>query len=152
MRIFRLLFWHVVMKILVLNGPNLNLLGSREPEIYGDETLAQIEARIVETYPKIRFEFLQSNHEGVLIDALQQTDANGVCFNPAAFTHYSFALHDAVKAIEIPVVEVHLSSIHMREEFRKVSVIAPACRGQVSGFGSDSYILGVEAVVSYISV
>jgi 3-dehydroquinate dehydratase-2 len=139
------------MNILVLNGPNLNLLGKREPAIYGYETLSDINEKICKAFPDSRFEFKQSNHEGVLIDCLQETNADGICFNPAAFTHYSYALHDAVKAIAKPVVEVHLSSIYSREEFRKVSVIASACKAQVSGFGSESYILGVEALVSYLS-
>jgi 3-dehydroquinate dehydratase-2 len=139
------------MNILILNGPNLNMLGNREPEIYGRETLQDIETNIARSFPEEMFQFLQSNHEGVLIDTLQQTTANGVVFNPAAFTHYSYALLDAIKSIQIPVVEVHLSSIYKREEFRKNSVLAAACVAQVSGFGSESYLLGVEAILAHLN-
>ncbi len=138
--------------ILVLHGPNLNLLGSREPGIYGHLTLAQVDGEI-KRYGRargVRIECRQSNHEGELIDALQTAGQKGfgaVVFNPGAFTHYSIALRDAVSAISLPVIEVHLSNVHAREEFRRHSVIAPAARGQISGFGLQSYLLGIDAAL-----
>ncbi|WP_297571152.1 type II 3-dehydroquinate dehydratase [uncultured Anaerovibrio sp.] len=137
-------------KILVLHGPNLNLLGMREPEIYGRETLADINEMMKEQAAAqgVEVEFLQSNHEGVLVDAIQQAPGNGVAFiilNAAAFTHYSIAIRDAIAAIEVPVIEVHISNVHTREEFRHHSVIAPVVMGQILGFGIDSYF-GAMAV------
>ena len=138
--------------ILVLHGPNLNLLGTREPEVYGRLTLAQVN-REIQRYGKrrgVRVQCRQSNHEGELIDAIQTAERQGfgaIVFNPGAFTHYSLALRDAVAAIRLPVIEVHLSNVHAREEFRSRSVIAPAARGQISGFGLQSYLLGVEAAL-----
>ncbi len=141
------------MKVLILHGPNLNLLGTREPGVYGRLTLAQID-RMLRDHGRRRgdsVECRQSNHEGQLIDWLQAARREGfagVVFNPGAFTHYSIALRDAVAAIKLPVVEVHLSNVHAREEFRRHSVIAAVARGQISGFGARSYLLGLDALAS----
>jgi len=141
-------------KVLVLNGPNLNLLGTREPHIYGSGTLEEINKRLTELADQLglELEFYQSNHEGELVDKIQQSvpGIKGIVINPGAFTHYSLALRDAVSAVGIPCVEVHLSNIHAREEFRKQSVIAPACIGQISGFGPLSYLLGLRAIAEKI--
>lgn len=141
------------MKILVLHGPNLNLLGTREPGVYGRVTLSEID-RMLRDHARRRgdaVECRQSNHEGQLIDWLQAAQRDGfagVVFNPGAFTHYSIALRDAVAAIKLPVVEVHLSNVHGREDFRRHSVIAPVARGQISGFGPRSYLLGFDALAA----
>jgi 3-dehydroquinate dehydratase-2 len=138
---------------LVLHGPNLNLLGTREPGVYGRVTLAEVDRLLRERGRKlgVRVESRQSNHEGQLVDWLQAARREGflgVVFNPGAFTHYSLALRDAVAGIDLPVVEVHLSNIHAREDFRRHSVIAAAARGQISGFGPQSYLLGLDALLS----
>lgn len=134
--------------VLVIHGPNLNLLGKREPKIYGTLTLNEINARMMEKAEKLGIEltFLQSNHEGVIVDAIQQADLRYACIiiNAAAFTHYSIAIRDALAAIAVPAIEVHLSNIHKRESFRQNSVISDVVQGQIIGFGADSYILALE--------
>ena len=138
-------------RILVLHGPNLNLLGTREPEIYGYTTLddnnTMIAARAAEA--GIETAFYQSNHEGDLIDAIQQANHkfDFIIFNAAAFTHYSIAIRDAIAAIDVPVIEVHLSNIHQREEFRHTSVLAPVAMGQICGLGVESYLAALEAII-----
>lgn len=138
------------MNILVVNGPNLNLLGIREPHIYGSHTLQEIQNDLILKYPEVTFTFFQSNHEGAIVDALQSTvgkDFDGVVINGGAFTHYSYAIHDALSLLSIPAMEVHISNIHLREEFRRHSVTAPACVGQISGFGSNGYSVAVEMLL-----
>jgi 3-dehydroquinate dehydratase-2 len=138
---------------LVLHGPNLNLLGTREPDVYGRVSLADVDRMIGEHARRrgVRVVSRQSNGEGQLVDWLQRAEREGffgVVMNPGAFTHYSIALRDAVAAIRLPVVEVHLSNVHAREEFRRVSVIAPVARGQITGFGPQSYLLGLDALLA----
>ncbi|NBB74907.1 MAG: type II 3-dehydroquinate dehydratase [Bacteroidetes bacterium] len=138
------------MNLLVLNGPNLNLLGTREPATYGTATLATLEQDLRQAFPDVAFTFVQSNHEGELIDRLHaahEEAVSGVVFNPGGYTHTSVALHDAVAAIDPPVVEVHLSNIHAREAFRHTSRVAPACAGQIAGLGPAGYHLAVQYFV-----
>lgn len=142
------------MKLLILNGPNLNKLGTREPEIYGTITLAEIQKKIEDAFPSIGFRFVQSNHEGNLIDEIQNAEANGfnaIVANWAGFTHTSVAIHDALHLVSIPKIEVHISNIHAREEFREKSVTGRAMDGVITGFGVNSYILGVEAALKMIN-
>lgn len=138
--------------IFVLNGPNLNALGKREPGIYGGHTLADIEVLCRAEGEKLGFaiDFRQSNHEGTLVDWIHEAGetAAGIAINAGAYTHTSIALHDAIRAIRIPVVELHLSNVHAREEFRHTSMIAPAVKGVICGFGEQSYILALNALKS----
>jgi len=139
------------LNILVINGPNLNLLGIREPDVYGSETLSDIENWLneqPESNGHIIFWF-QSNHEGDLIDRIHEAMGNsdGIIINPGAFTHYSYALRDAISSVNIPTVEVHLTDIQSREDFRKLSVITDVCIKQVTGFGKKSYLIGLQAIL-----
>jgi len=140
------------MKIIVINGPNLNLLGKREPDIYGNLTLEEINKKITEFAGKnkIDVDFFQSNHEGEIVEKIQSSDKNydAIIINPAAFTHTSVAIRDAILAVSTSTVEVHLSNIHKREEFRQKSITASACKGVITGFGWYSYILGIYAVIN----
>ncbi len=141
--------WH----ILIINGPNLNLLGTREPDIYGSMTLLELNQYIQKFITKIELEarFFQSNHEGRLIDFIHENRnwAHGLVINPGALTHYSYALRDAISGVALPAVEVHLSDIHQREAFRKISVIEPVCIEQLSGLGKESYIQGIKHLISH---
>jgi len=139
------------MNILFLNGPNLNLLGQRQPEIYGDTTLADIEAAVREhAGDKAQVDFRQTNEEGELVTWIQEANgqADVIVINAAAYTHTSVALRDAITASDVPTIEIHLSNIHAREEFRHNSLIAPVCQGQICGFGLNSYLLGFYAALS----
>lgn len=140
------------MRVLFLNGPNLNLLGHREPDVYGKTTLADIEARVRGRANSLgaTIDFRQSNTEGELVGWIQQAKNNfdAIVINAAAYTHTSVALRDAISAVGVPTIEIHLSNIHAREEFRHRSLIAAVCRGQITGFGPNSYILGLEAAVN----
>ncbi|MCA1666240.1 MAG: type II 3-dehydroquinate dehydratase [Thermomicrobia bacterium] len=138
--------------ILVVNGPNINMLGMRQPEIYGTTTLADIEARlrVHAEAQQMPVTFVQSNHEGAIIDALQDAGrrADGIIINPGAFTHYSYAIRDALALLSCPIVEVHLSNIHTREDFRHISVTAPIARGQIVGLGWRGYLLALDYLVA----
>ena len=137
------------MKVLVINGPNLNLLGTRKPEVYGALSLDEINKYIEHYFKNTKINFFQSNHEGEIIDAIHnaQDRFEGIVINAGALTHYSYSIRDAIEAVSTPVVEVHLSNIACREDFRITSVIAPVCRGSISGFGKYSYILAIRALV-----
>jgi 3-dehydroquinate dehydratase II len=142
------------LSILVLHGPNLNMLGKREPEIYGSLTLSDINKILEEEGDKIQAKVfpLQSNHEGVLVDAIHEAlgQHQGILINPGAYTHTSVALRDAIASVDLPTVEVHLSNVYRREDFRHHSYIAPIAIGQISGFGAQSYILGLQALVKHL--
>lgn len=138
------------MKILIINGPNLNMLGSREPSIYGSATMSETLTSLRERFPDIDITYFQSNHEGALIDRLQEAvgdDTDGVVLNAGAYTHTSVALLDCLRSLpaKLPVIEVHISNVHSREEFRHKSLITAACKGVIAGFGMDSYRLAIEA-------
>lgn len=142
-------------KLLLINGPNLNRLGKREPVHYGRTTLPELELSLIEKAQKLQTELIcfQSNHEGAIIDKLHWAEdegVEGVIINPGAFTHYSYAIRDAVAGIELPVIEVHISNIHARESFRHVSVIAPVCAGQIVGLGIEGYGLALDALVNIV--
>lgn len=143
------------MRILIINGPNINLLGTREPEIYGALTLDKINEQLQEfaNASGVEIETFQSNIEGEIVNRIQQakTDCDGIVINPAAYTHTSVAIRDAISAVNMPAVEVHISNIHAREEFRKNSFIAPVCIGQISGFGADSYKLGIKGLIDFLN-
>lgn len=143
------------MKILIINGPNINLLGTREPEIYGSLTLDKINEQL-QNYAVstgIEIETYQSNIEGEIVDKIQSVkdSFDGIVINPAAYTHTSVAIRDAISAVALPAVEVHISNIHSREEFRKNSLIAPVCIGQISGFRADSYKLGLQGLIDFLN-
>jgi len=142
-------------KILVLNGPNLNLLGTREKSVYGSDTLENIinELRVYAQQHDVELRDFQSNSEGALVDAVHEarTWADGIIFNAGAYTHYSIALRDAIAGVRLPVIEVHISNVHAREEFRHKSVLAPVCLGVIAGFGRNSYFLGVDALLRHLA-
>ena len=137
------------MKILIINGPNLNMLGKREIVFYGDKTLAEInnEISVYAQSVDIDVEFFQSNCEGEIIDAVHSCDADGIILNAGAYSHYSYAIRDAISSVQIPVVEVHMSNIYSREEFRKTSVISEVCSGSICGFGLNSYLLALDSFI-----
>lgn len=137
------------MRIQIINGPNLNLLGKREPQIYGDRGFEEYLQVLRNTYPDIQLDFYQSNIEGELINKIHEVgfEYDGIILNAGAYTHYSLALMDAIKAVNTPVVEVHISNVHQREEFRHHSVISCVCRGVICGFGLDSYRLALDALL-----
>ena len=136
-------------RIQIINGPNLNLLGKREPDVYGARSFEDYLKDLRERYPQVQLDYFQSNHEGDLIDCIHACgfEADGIILNAGAYTHTSVALHDALRAVPAPTIEVHISNVHQREEFRHRSLISAACRGVICGFGLDSYRLAVEAVL-----
>ncbi|WP_309686978.1 type II 3-dehydroquinate dehydratase [Armatimonas sp.] len=142
------------LRVLLLNGPNLNLLGQREPDVYGTMTFEELNKRVRDYAKEIGIELkaLQSNHEGVLIDAIHEAAdwADAIVINPGAYTHYSYAIADALKAVRLPAIEVHLSNVQARDEFRRTSVVAPVTVGQIAGFGAMSYLLALQAAKAIV--
>lgn len=138
-------------KIQIINGPNLNLLGKREPGIYGSQGFESYLKSLRERYPDVQIDYMQSNHEGDMIDCIHRIgfEYDGIVLNAGAYTHTSVALLDAIKAVSTPVIEVHISNVHQREEFRHKSMISAGCKGVICGFGLDSYRLGVEAILAF---
>ena len=138
------------MKIQIINGPNLNLLGAREPGIYGSSSFESYLPTLRQRYPDVQIDYYQSNIEGELIDRMQQVgfEYDGIVLNAGAYTHTSVALHDCIRSLKTPVIEVHISNVHTREEFRHHSMISAACRGVIAGFGLDSYRLAIEAIIA----
>lgn len=136
--------------IVIINGPNLNLLGTREPDIYGKQTFDDFLSSLTSLYPDVHFEYFQSNYEGAIIDKLHEVgfSADGIVLNAGAYTHTSIALADAIKAIKSPVVEVHISNVHARESFRRQSFLSPVCKGVICGFGLQSYTLAIAALIN----
>lgn len=139
------------MKVLIINGPNLNLTGSREKSIYGKMTFDHFFSSLKASYPDVIFEYFQTNHEGAIIDKIHSAgfDCDGIILNAGAYTHTSIAIADAIRAVKAPAIEVHISNIHAREDYRHVSMIASACRGVIAGFGLDSYRLALEALLHH---
>jgi 3-dehydroquinate dehydratase-2 len=135
-------------QILIINGPNLNLLGTRQPQIYGEITFDEVLADLRNKFPNTKIDFLQSNHEGEIIDALQQSSHDGIVLNAGGYTHTSVAIRDAISAIEVPVVEVHISNISARESFRHESMLSPVCHGVIFGFG----VKGYELAIGYFAI
>ena len=140
---------YLIMRIQIINGPNINLLGKREPDIYGSMSFTDYLEGLRSSYPDIKFDYFQSNIEGELIDVIQRVgyEYDGIILNAGAYTHTSIALHDAIKAVTTPVIEVHISNVHARESFRHVSMISAACKGIVIGFGLESYRLALESFI-----
>ena len=138
-----------MMKIAIINGPNLNLLGVREKSIYGDKSFETYYSELKERYKNVDFEYFQSNYEGAIIDTIHRLgfDYDGIILNAGAYTHYSIAIADAIRAVTAPVIEVHISNVYAREDYRKTSMISPACKGVISGFGMTSYDLAIIALL-----
>ena len=138
------------MKISIINGPNLNLLGKREPDVYGNQSFDQYYQSLQQLFPSVQFSYFQSNVEGELIDELHRVgfDYDGILINPGGYTHTSVAIGDAIAAIKTPVIEIHISNVHAREDFRKISHVSAKCKGTISGLGMNGYRLGVEALIS----
>lgn len=137
------------MKIAIINGPNLNLLGKREPDVYGSQTFDDYYQSLQLQYPQVKFSYFQSNVEGELINELHRVgfDYDGILFNPGGYTHTSVAIGDAIAAIKTPVIEIHISNVHAREDFRKISHVSAKCKGTISGLGMDGYRLGLETLI-----
>jgi 3-dehydroquinate dehydratase-2 len=142
------------MKIAIINGPNLNLLGKREPEVYGNQTFEDYYQSLQQQYPQVQFSYFQSNVEGELINELHRVgfDHGGILFNPGGYTHTSVAIGDAIAAIKTPVIEIHISNVHAREDFRKISHVSAKCKGTISGLGMNGYRLGLESLIHQLLI